>query len=140
MINVRRKTNIYLTMILDSVIKIAKTTPWFTWITANTVLFFVQNKKPILNITLNSLNFELCPKISSIHFFINYSIFMNTSGFKWCPFKSMNFLKISPLKLPFTLPGFNSIFQFSLFNQTMKWYMRLISSKVRGTFYKSIDR
>lgn len=45
-----------------------------------------------------------CPEISSIHYLLNYSIFVNISVFKRCSIKSFwHFFRISPLKRPLQL-------------------------------------
>lgn len=54
----------------------------------------------------------LCPKISSIYILLNYSIFVNTSGFKRCSFRSMkkstdfSFDTPPPSRFPFWLISF----------------------------------
>lgn len=50
------------------------------------------------------------PMISSIHILLNYSIFIDTSGFKWCPLKIMIFFSsFLRWNAPICLSGFNSL-------------------------------
>lgn len=74
--------------------------------------------------------FILCPKISSIHFLLNYSISVNTSWFKLfkrCSLKGMKQISMFPLKHPFSLSGFNTRLKsdvyvdFLLHDNVKKW-------------------